>query len=133
MENVSKALVMAGGVLISIAVISIAVATFSKASGIAASAEQNLSSSQISSFNRFYTAYLTSFDGVSSIRCIDAVNILNRAVEDDLVVSNSSSLISLNADGYYSADSANYTTRNVNYSLGYIDGIGKVDKVIITD
>ncbi|MBQ8299140.1 MAG: hypothetical protein IJX99_04630 [Clostridia bacterium] len=132
MDNISKALVMAGGVLISIAVISIAVSAFSSASNLAKAAEQNMSASQISSFNRFYTAYQTTYTGPTTIRCIDAVNILNRAIEDDVSVSNSSSLITRMGD-YYVADSANYTTRTVKYSLSFIDGVGKVSRVTITD
>ncbi len=132
MDNVSKALVMAGGVLISIAVISIAVSAFSSASNLARAAEQNMSSSQISSFNRFYTAYQTTYTGPTTIRCVDALNILNRAIEDDVSVSNSSSIISLSGD-YYAADSKDYTTKTVKYSLSYVDGVGKVSKVTITD
>lgn len=57
MENASKAVVMAGGVLIAIAVISIAIYMYTTARGVASSSEESLSVAQIQSFNKFYTAF----------------------------------------------------------------------------
>jgi hypothetical protein len=94
-SNASKALLMAGGVLLSMMVIGLAVATYSHAQDLARSSEESLSASQIESFNRFYTAYVTTYAGPSEIRCIDAINILNRAIEDELQVQNSSAYISI--------------------------------------
>ena len=131
-SNASKALLMAGGVLISMMVIGLAVATYSHAQDLARANEESLSASQIESFNRFYTAYRTTYTGPTSIRCVDAVNILNRAIEDEVEVVNSSAYIT-DAGGYYTALPENYTTKNVNYSLEFIDGIGIVDKITITD
>lgn len=132
MENASKALLMAGGVMIALAIIGLAVAAFSHATGFARENEDAMSASQIESFNRFYTAYLTSYSGPNEIRLIDAVNILNRAVEDELEVDVNSALIS-DAGGFYSGDPVNYVQKNVKYSLEYNSALGIVEKVKISD
>ena len=117
MDNASKAILMAGGVLIAIALISVAVYAFN--------------SSQIQSFNRFYQEYRTSSGtSVSIIKCIDAVNILNRAVDDGIERELSSDIISVSSGNVYSADPKNYTTKQVSYSLSY-DPVGRVSKVTI--
>ena len=135
MDNASKAIVMAGGVLIAIALISVAVYAFNSARNFASSADDILSASQIQSFNRFYQEYRTGAGTVSTINCIDAVNILNRAVEDDVEREVSSNLITANNSNgstVYSADSKDYTTKTVSYSLSY-DPVGKVGKVTISN
>ena len=133
MENASKALLMAGGVMIAMAIIGIAVAAFSHATGFAKENENAMSTSQIESFNRFYTAYLTSHAGPNKVRCIDAINILNRAVEDELDVNVSSVLITEELDGHYTADPVNYVTAELNYVLGYNPALGVIESVTISD
>ena len=133
MENASKALLMAGGVMIALAIIGLAVAAFSHATGFARENEDAMSASQIESFNRFYTAYLTSYSGPNEVRLIDAVNILNRAVEDELIVEETSTWISKEAGGYYSGDPVNYVKKKVNYALEYNSALGIVEKVKISD
>lgn len=132
MDNASKALVMAGGILIAMAIIGIAVAAYSRAASFAEENENAMSVSQIESFNRFYTAYLTSYSGINKVRCIDAVNILNRAVEDELAVEvrTTASVISL-TNGFYTADPVNYVGTEVFYELQYNPAIGIIEKVII--
>lgn len=132
MENASKALLMAGGVLIAMAIIGLAVATYSHATDLARENEYALSTSQIESFNRFYTAYIKTYSGVNQISCIDAVNILNRAVEDGITPVNRSAVIT-EVDGYYQADSVNYLTKQMTYELEYNPAIGIVEGVIIAD
>ncbi len=135
MDNASKAIVMAGGVMIAIALISVAVYAFNSARNFASSADDILSASQIQSFNRFYQEYRTGAGTVSTINCIDAVNILNRAVEDDIeadVTSNAIMANNLNGTTVYTADSKNYTTETLSYSLSY-DPVGRVSKVTISN
>lgn len=135
MDNASKAIVMAGGVLIAIALISVAVYAFNSARNFASSADDILSASQIQSFNRFYQEYRTGAGTTSTIDCIDAVNILNRAVEDDIEADVTSNLITannLNGTTVYTADSKNYTTKTLSYSLSY-DPVGRVSKVTISN
>lgn len=133
MENASKALLMAGGVLIAMAIIGLAVAAFIHATDYARANENAMSNSQIESFNRFYTAYLTTYSGPNKIRCIDAVNILNRAIEDelDIVIGPSATSLITYADGFYKADPVNYVSGEVSYQLGYNPAIGVIEKIII--
>ena len=55
MENASKAVIMAGGVLIAVAVISLALYAYGNFKGYVTSTEQTLTAEQIQSFNRFST------------------------------------------------------------------------------
>ena len=137
MDNAAKALLMVGGVLLSMAVIGLAIATYSNAQNLASASEESMSTSQIESFNRFYTAYRTTYTGPTSIRCIDAVNILNRAVEDEVAITlrfeNGPACITEAADGYYTAAPEDYTTKNLKYTIEFLDDIGIVTRVTITD
>lgn len=129
MENASKALLMAGAVLITMAVIGVAVYFFSLMGGYAGASEDMLSAAQIQSFNRFYTSYRAG----GQIRVIDALNILNRAVEDDVNVELNSSMIKQNsAHTAYTVDSSTYFLKTVNYSLKY-NPAGAVSSVTISD
>ncbi len=76
MENASKALIIAGGVLIAIMVVSIALFLLASARGFADTQNEKAEASAIESFNRYYQ----SFD--SSILGIDALNIYNKAIND---------------------------------------------------
>lgn len=86
MENASKAIIMAGGVLIAVAIITLALYTFGVYKGYATTSDQILSTSQIVSFNRFYESYdstpVAGSDYKYSIRGIDAINIWKKARED---------------------------------------------------
>lgn len=128
MDNAAKALIMAGGVLIAIGIISVAIYFYSTASDYARASDEVLSVTQIQSFNRFYTAYST----IDGVRVIDAVNILNRALEDNLddvnVVNNCSS-ITKEGDFYKVSDSTHFLDK-VTYSIGY-DAEGKVNRVVL--
>ena len=133
MDNASKALVMAGGVMIAIAVISVAIYFYSTASGYASQSQQALSVSQIQSFNRFYTAY-NSLNG--EIRVVDALNLLNRAVEDEVADSYSGSNIKKVGDGkqtyhYEPKDAVSYLGKA--YLKLSFDYEGKVSGVTISD
>lgn len=95
MENASKAIIMAGGVLIAVAVITLALYGFSKYKDYARTSEQILTVSQIESFNRFYEAYQTGAGQERTIsgkkisfykvRGIDYLNIYKKAIEDNML------------------------------------------------
>ena len=79
MENASKAVVMAGGVLIAVSLISLALYAYSYFKDYANSSEQLLTLSQIESFNRFYESF---DEGTDTLRGVDVLNIYKKAVED---------------------------------------------------
>ena len=130
MDNASKALIMAGGVLIALAVISTALYFYTTAKGYASSAEEMLSASQIQSFNRFYTAYDTPDNIITGV---DAVNILNRALDDDLsIIVENSAHISKSTNRYVIDDSKNLLLSAFTYSYSH-NAVGQVNQVIISD
>ncbi len=75
MENASKALIIAGGVLIAMLLISLAIYMLTVVRGVANSSEQQFQSSQVESFNRFFVNYDSEVTG------LDVYNILGK-IED---------------------------------------------------
>lgn len=139
MENASRALIMAGGVFIAIAIISVALYAYSNAKGFASANEELLSTSQIQSFNRFYTAYGNSDGTFKQVKCIEAINILNRAVEDEITVLETSGKIEFEIDPTISktiykvaGDHSEYYVQNVRFAYSR-DPDGKVNGVTIID
>lgn len=76
MDNASKALIMAGGILIAVLIIGLAIYILASARGFASASNDQAELSAIESFNRYYL----SFD--STIQGIDAVNLYNKAKDD---------------------------------------------------
>ena len=76
MDNASKALIIAGGVLIGIMVISVALYILATARGMARDSNEEMERTAAESFNRFYQSYDSQITG------IDALNIYNK-VQDD--------------------------------------------------
>lgn len=128
--NLSKSLLMAGGIMISVMVISIMLNAYTEAQTFAEANEAAMAASQVESFNRFYTSYMDSYSGTTTIRCVDAVNILNRAYEDGVEISVTSAYIT-SPNGYYEADSKDYVTQLVQYKPTFDNDTGIVTKVTI--
>lgn len=84
MDNASKAIIMAGGILIAVAVISVALYMFANASELAKASDEILERSQIESFNRFYYAYAPLMDQSYTITGLDAYNVYNRATNNNI-------------------------------------------------
>ncbi len=127
MENSSKAIIMAGGVLIAVAIISLALYAYATYRDYANSSEQILSTSQITSFNRYYE----SFDTTNKVRGIDALNIYKKAMDDhekdeSLQVEYSPSDLISNLEG----DSSKFLDEDYVISYNY-DSRGKICKVKI--
>ncbi len=137
MENASRAMIMAAGVFIAIAIISVALYAYSNARSFASANEELLSASQIQSFNRFYTAY---GDGTfQTLKCIEGINILNRAVEDELTIVELSAKIDAAVDvasgnTIYSVAGGHteYFVQNIKFAYSR-DPEGKVNGVTIRD
>lgn len=127
MENAAKAILIAGGVMISVAVISVALYFYTSAKSFANASQDVLSASQIQSFNKFYTAYLN-----TNINVVDALNILNRAQEDEVAVEEGNSKITQDATtkAYIVTASQQYLQPVNDYRIEY-NHEGKVEKVII--
>lgn len=87
MDNASKALIMAGGVLIAIMIIGVSLFILSNARGMASDSNKQMEQNAADSFNRFYTSYDCSFAGndtyTGTISGIDAYNIYKKANDDN--------------------------------------------------
>lgn len=81
MDNVSKALIMAGGILIAVLVISVSLYVITSARGVAKISNERVEANAVQSFNRFYAAY-TSDGSAVTVKGIDAVNIYRKALDD---------------------------------------------------
>ncbi|MBQ9314343.1 MAG: hypothetical protein IJ220_04995 [Clostridia bacterium] len=77
MDNASKALIMAGGFLIGVMIISVSMYILATARGMAKDSNEQIERSAAESFNRYYQ----SFD--STISGIDALNIYNKVQDDN--------------------------------------------------
>lgn len=77
MDNASKALIMAGGILITVLVIGVAMYVLASARGVAHTANEEMQASAAESFNRYYESF------GENIKGIDALNIYNKALDDN--------------------------------------------------
>lgn len=76
MDNASKALIMAGGILIAVMIIGVAMYMLTSARGYAKASNTQAELSAVESFNRYYDSFGDTILG------IDVLNIYNKAVDD---------------------------------------------------
>lgn len=79
MDNASKALILAGGLLIAIMIIGVALLILNNARQFAKSADSQARLNAVQSFNGYYYSVVNSN---GKIRGIDVLNIRNRALND---------------------------------------------------
>lgn len=79
MENASKALLMAAGVLLGIMIISLAVLLFSNFGGTSSKIHDNIEQNQISKFNSQFTSYV----GKNNVTIYDVITMANLATENN--------------------------------------------------
>lgn len=77
MDNASKALIIAGGILIAIMVITLAMYLFSTAREFVDASNRSLEIAEIESYNRFYLAFPSTITGA------EALNIINKALSNN--------------------------------------------------
>ena len=121
MENASKAVIMAGGVLIAVAVISLALYAYANFKGYVTTSEEMLTAEQIQSFNRFYESF------PDTIRGVDVINIINKAKDDGLAEDNPSDLPAIPPE-LTGADQSKHYLDSYNYDIDY-DLQGKVTSI----
>lgn len=98
MENASKALLLAGGILISVMVIGISMFILSSARSVAYNANKEAEESAIESFNRYYQSF---GDSGCEISGIDYLNIYNKVIDQNERAKTSTSIreIAITHDG----------------------------------
>lgn len=79
MDNASKALIIAGGILITVMVISLSLYIVASARGFASASNEQAEITAIESFNRYYLSFGNSG---SEITGLDALNLYNKAIDD---------------------------------------------------
>lgn len=129
MDNASKALIMAGGILMAVMIIGIAIYILASARGFASASNDQAELSAIESFNRYYL----SFD--STIQGIDALNLYNKANDDTKRV-NHTHEVTANVDSAIiseleSPDAYDKLKEKYRYSYTY-DSDGYVNSITIT-
>lgn len=83
MENASKALVIAGAILISIILISIGIMVVNSAYGIFGSAEESMTSQEIEMFNRQFLSYTGEQKGSAIKSLMSTINASNASHDAD--------------------------------------------------
>lgn len=136
MDNASKALIMAGGVLLAILIISVALYLFAGIRGFAKAQNTNAEVSAVESFNRYYQ----SFD--SKITGIDVVNICNKITNDrenghdiECNARNSGLYASLNSQAddaiKYGTDKIDLRSKKYSFSITKYDTDGYISYISI--
>lgn len=74
MDNASKALIMAGAILISVAIVGIGIYIFSVANGITNDAVNSMESTQVQMFNNQFYRYANPGDTILGIRAKELIN-----------------------------------------------------------
>ena len=110
MENASKALIMAGGVLIGVLVISLAVYLFVSFGQTSAEINDENSQKQLTQFNSKFTSY----EGKKNLTIYDAITVAGYANENNKYYDNDSNyIIIVNLDGKRIDNNLKITTRYV--------------------
>lgn len=106
MENASKALIMIGGILITVMVISLCMYVLTSARGVANASETRLRVSQVEGFNRFFVNYPNEITG------LDVYNIIGK-IED---INNTASSLGVVT---YGGETKTNVTETVDFSKEY--------------
>ena len=128
MENASKALLIAGSVLIVILLIAFGMRIFNSTSGTTDNLKGAMATTEIAQFNSKFTAYAGTGKSVAQVRSLANVVIAHNATNPDRVVY---------FDGLdTAADIMDYVVTFVNrcdVSVDDTDGNGLIDNIYITE
>ena len=115
MENASKALLMAAGVLIAILIISVMIVLFQHMGNVSSSYDKRISEEDITAFNSNFTKYLN-----KKLTIHEVVTICNFAKENGVAIAGGKTVENLKDGGNYSLTIQNDPTT------------GKVNRISIT-
>lgn len=122
MENATKALLIAGGVLIAIIIMSVMVITFQKTGNVSKTYDKTIDQEEISKFNENFTRYLG-----KELSIQQAITITNFANSNGVTVSGMVSTSDVNGETLKNK----YELTNIKYNseTGYIESITLSKKV----
>lgn len=121
MENTSKALIIAGTILIVMVVIGAGMFLYNRAGGLSGAVQSNWSQDEILAFNRQFTKYEGEQKGSTVKALIEAVNKSNE--RSDVEVSFSNYVYVNESNGTWYANSKLINTKTYNISFGYEDSV----------
>lgn len=130
MENASKALLMAGEVLIGIIIISILVWMFGKVQNVAEAYDETIAQREIVAFNNEYMKYITNNteENATYIYAEDVVTIVNHARDWNAITPNSDELIQVIINTGTDTITATATAENFNFN-----GVEFIEKYKLRD
>lgn len=120
MENATKALLIAGGVLISIIIISVLVVTFQKFGNVSKTYDATVNQEEITKFNTNFTKYLG-----QELTIHEVITITNFAESNDIVVINGKKTSNISED-----DLSKKNTYAIQINE-YDETTGKIKKITI--
>ena len=138
MENASKALIIAGSILVSIIVISIGVFVFNKFSGITRN-KANLDEQEIATFNEMITPYIgNNISGsqvkalASTVRSIDAKSIANNDLQRRINMHLNTNAVIVNVNGNNVQTNMGAIPVNHFYNVNCVFGAnGYINEIIV--
>lgn len=122
MENATKALLIAGGVLIAIIIMSVMVTTFQKTGNVSKTYDKTIDQEEISKFNENFTRYLG-----KELSIQQAITITNFANSNGVTVIGSVSTSDVNGETL--KNKYELTNTKYNRETGYIKSITLSKKV----
>ena len=120
MENASKALLMAGGVLIAILIISVLVMTFQKTGNVSKSYDKSVSQEEITKFNVNFTKYLG-----QDLTIHQAITITNFAQSNGVTVINPTTTANI--------DNSNINEKKYTITINNYDENGYITNILISE
>lgn len=116
MENASKALLMAGGILLGVLILTLMVTLFAGSKGLANSYEKTKQEEAIQQFNVNFTKYIG-----QELTIHDVVTICNFAIENGIP---ENKIVGLKSQSQIKDDNSKYTLKITGYSTeGYVNSI----------
>lgn len=128
MENASKALIIAGTILVVMLAIGAGMVLFNKAGGLGGAVKNNWSQDEIQAFNNKFQKYEGEQKGSRVKELIAVINKSNETSEATVSIEN---FVTVDNSGSYYATAKLINSKNYNVSIGYDAGI--VSKITIKD
>ena len=129
MDNASKALIIAGAVLIAVMLVSLGVLIYNQAKGVVDETSTTMTGLSVSGFNGLFSQYYGSNKTSATLKSlVEQVNSTNRTSEDrQVTLTAPNDVISGNNDGSYKVTAV----KNTNFDItdtswdpnGYVQGI----------